>query len=152
MKVLLADRNPHPFTGAREDFYAPWWGREVEIGAPRTAEEKHRCGTHTIWPIVGPQEFVELLVKHGLGRFVCIHLISTEVIAAEPKTPGYWFGRGYLFHELSNCPACGTEVSVWESPAKQMVMLDAQTLETHFSSCARAKEYRTEMKFREGVL
>ncbi|HEV7674346.1 MAG TPA: hypothetical protein VGQ12_07435 [Candidatus Angelobacter sp.] len=70
----------------------------------------------------------------------------------EPKTEAYWRERGYRFFELSSCPACGDPISVWESPSAHMIFLEAQTLETHFSSCTRAREYRTEQRMKAGVL
>jgi hypothetical protein len=69
----------------------------------------------------------------------------------EPKTIRYWIERGFQFLDLSNCEACGRPVEVW-TKNNQMVPLNGDTLETHFSTCARAKEYRTELRLKEGVL
>lgn len=78
MLVILPGRNPHPFSGAREYLYAKWWGREIEVGQPKRPQRKHRCNTHTIWPVIGPQEFLDLLARYDLGRYVCVHLIAEE--------------------------------------------------------------------------
>jgi hypothetical protein len=70
----------------------------------------------------------------------------------EPKTERFWMDKGFKFASLSNCPACGAATQLWESPAKQMVHLDKDTLETHFHSCPRAREHRTEMQMKAGML
>lgn len=69
----------------------------------------------------------------------------------EPKTPRYWLDKGYRFVSLSNCPACTAPTETWEKGTQQ-ILLDAKTMETHFSSCTRAKEYRTEKRMEAGLL
>ena len=69
----------------------------------------------------------------------------------EPKTIRYWIDKGYQFLDLGNCEACGHPVEFWMKD-NRLTPLDAQTLETHFSSCPKAKEYRTEQRLQQGVL
>jgi predicted amidophosphoribosyltransferase len=69
----------------------------------------------------------------------------------EPKTSRHWIDRGYQFVDLGNCDACGAPVEFW-SKNNQLLPLDGKTLETHYSSCMNAKQFRTEQKLRAGVL
>lgn len=70
----------------------------------------------------------------------------------EPKTIRYWITKGYNFSSLSNCPACGIPVEIWISPVGAEIFLDPKDLETHFSSCSKAHEYRVAQRLKEGSL
>ncbi len=68
-----------------------------------------------------------------------------------PKTEAYWIGKGYQFMELSSCSGCGAPVSVW-TKNNQLIPLDAQTLEPHYSECPAAQRLRQEQKLKDGVI
>jgi len=69
----------------------------------------------------------------------------------EPKTIRHWIDRGYQFFELGNCYACGAPVEIWTKNGR-FIPLDGNTLETHYSRCSKAKQFRTEQKLKAGVL
>jgi hypothetical protein len=75
-----------------------------------------------------------------------------KTLMPELKTQAHWMTKGYQFFSLSNCEACGLPIEEWESPAGKLVPLDAKTLEAHWSECPQAKNFRTEMKLKAGVL
>jgi hypothetical protein len=84
MKILLVDSDPHPEIGKAPPPIAAWYGKEIQIGHPIIPSNQMPCGTHTLWLIIGPPEFLEALAQYGrIGRYVCIHSIITEVLAEE---------------------------------------------------------------------
>lgn len=82
MKIRLVSSDPHSPTRISH-LYREWWGREIEVGNPQRPRAKHQCQTHTIWPIIGPREFLDLLAKYDLGRYVCAHQIAEETQCGE---------------------------------------------------------------------
>ncbi len=78
-KVFLVAFDPHPEHGNSPPAIEAWFGKEIEIGAPIIPANPMPCGTHTLWPIVGPPAFIHLLGRYGRHkRYVCIHLIDQE--------------------------------------------------------------------------
>ena len=75
--------------------------------------------------------------------------------AVEAKTAAYWQAKGYVFQSNSECPACGFAVINVVNLRKRNstpIMLDVATFETHFSTCEKAKEYRTDQRMEAGIL
>lgn len=70
----------------------------------------------------------------------------------EPKTPEFWKAKGYSYVIQGRCPACAADVEIWLAPGGNEVPIDPASFEPHFSTCPKAKEYRTEMRMRAGVL
>lgn len=71
----------------------------------------------------------------------------------EPKTIRTWLDRGYIFVRRGECPACHKGVEFWlRKQGGLEIMLDPDTLETHFSGCSRAKAYRAAQRAEAGVL
>ena len=68
----------------------------------------------------------------------------------ELKSPRYWSEKGYTFLRHGNCPACHSPVEFWKSPGGSEALLDARWHEPHYASCNNARQYRMEMKLKEG--
>lgn len=55
---------------------APWWGKEIIIGNPVRPDGETICGTAMVWPIIGPQEFLDVLAFNNLTRMACVHCLA----------------------------------------------------------------------------
>lgn len=73
----------------------------------------------------------------------------------EAKTAAYWTAKGYVFQSNGECPACGfavINVINFARGGQPPIMLDVATFETHFSTCGKAREFRTNQRMEAGIL
>ena len=59
-----------------------------------------------------------------------------------PKTDTELTAQGYAFENKAKCRGCGADIEWWLTPKGKHIPLDAATLETHWSTCPKAKDFR----------
>lgn len=60
-----------------------------------------------------------------------------------PKTETELRAAGYEPPKKpSKCRGCGAEIEFWRSPKGKLIPLHSGTLEPHFATCPKAKEFR----------
>jgi hypothetical protein len=59
-----------------------------------------------------------------------------------PKTDTELNAAGYKFENKAKCRGCGAELEFWLTPKGKHIPLDPGTLECHFSTCPKAKDFR----------
>lgn len=42
----------------------------------------------------------------------------------------------------THCRGCGAEIEFWRTPKGKIIPLDAGTLESHWATCPKAKDFR----------
>jgi len=63
-----------------------------------------------------------------------------------PKTDTELKEAGYSFNNRSHCKGCGAEIEWWDTPKGKMMPLDPGTMEPHWGTCPKAKDFRRERK------
>ena len=61
---------------------------------------------------------------------------------AFPRTDNELVAQGYEFQNKTKCRGCGADIEFWRTPRGKMIPLDAGTLEPHFSTCPKVKDFR----------
>lgn len=59
-----------------------------------------------------------------------------------PKTDNDLVAQGYEFDNKSKCRGCQADIEWWRTPKGKNIPLDAATLEVHWSTCPKAKDFR----------
>ena len=59
-----------------------------------------------------------------------------------PKTNTDLAAQGYVFDNSAHCRGCGAEIDWYRTPKGKKIPLDPGTLEAHWSSCPKAKDFR----------
>lgn len=59
-----------------------------------------------------------------------------------PRTDNELTEQGYKFKNKAHCKGCNAEIEWWETPHGKHIPLDAGTLESHWSTCPNAKDFR----------
>jgi len=59
-----------------------------------------------------------------------------------PKTKDDLFAQGYKFGRATSCRACRAKIEFWMTPRGKYIPLNAGTLESHWSTCPKAAEFR----------
>lgn len=63
-------------------------------------------------------------------------------MSAFPKTDTDLAAQGYEFENKARCKGCQAEIEWWRTPKGKHIALDAGTLEPHWSTCPKAKDFR----------
>lgn len=61
-----------------------------------------------------------------------------------PKTDSELVKAGYTYESKSRCigPDCNDEIEWWRTPKGKRIPLDSGTLESHWSTCPNAEDFR----------
>ncbi len=59
-----------------------------------------------------------------------------------PKTDTDLAAQGYEFKNKGHCRGCNADIEWWLTPKGRHIPLDAGTLEPHWSTCPKAKDFR----------
>lgn len=59
-----------------------------------------------------------------------------------PRTDSDLKAAGYEYDNTSHCRGCGAEIEWWRTPKGRLIPLDPGTMEAHFATCPKAKDFR----------
>lgn len=87
MKISLAPHDPHPSRVSH--LIAEWWGKEITVAGPIRPRFEPKCEAAFLYEITGPQELIDYLKQHGLGKYVCLHQVQSESLPdiTRPQQP-----------------------------------------------------------------
>lgn len=63
-----------------------------------------------------------------------------------PKTDTELRERGYQLNGTSLCKGCNAKIDWWTTPNGKHIPMDSGTVEPHWNTCPKAKEFRREGK------
>ncbi len=59
-----------------------------------------------------------------------------------PRTDTDLVARGYTFEAKTKCRGCNARIEFWLTPKGKHIPLNPGTMEPHWSSCPRARDFR----------